>query len=137
MPSPHRRVGLVIDDELSSAFGALREQRGSDLPEAALARGALIDGTVFGAVLREAGSQSASREAAQEIVRNLRTLMESLALPPFVKTTVIAEIDQVRHEVGVAERRLRQRALLRSPNPHGAAALAQSAYFDAFDQQAD
>lgn len=120
---------------MSSAFSALREQLGVELPEATLARRALIDGVAFGAVLREANSQSASKDVAQEIIQSMRNLMESLTLPPIVKTTVIAEIEQVRQEVSVAERRRRQRALLRSPNPHGAAALAQTAYFDAFDQQ--
>lgn len=120
---------------MNSAFNALREQHGVELPEATLARRALFDGVAFGAVLREASSRSASREAAQEIVQGVRHLMESMALPALIKTTVIAEIEQVQSDISVAERRRRQRALLRSPNPHGPATLTETAFFDAFDRQ--
>jgi len=124
----------LLDDDMSSAVAALREQHGTALPEAALARKAVFEGVAFGAVLQEARSQSASREAAQEILRDLRRLMDALVLPALVKSTVIEEIEQASHATGVAERRRRQLALLRSPNPHGRAALAQTEMIDAFDQ---
>jgi hypothetical protein len=136
MPSSHRRVGLVLDDSMSSAFAVLREHLGPGVPEARLARTAVIDGAAFGAVLREATTaRSASQEAAQRILREMRDLLATMTLPPQVKTIVIDEIDRVSRDSGVQERRQRQLALLDLPNPYGRAALDLTESIDAFDRR--
>lgn len=134
MPSAHRRVGLVLDETMSSAFATLREHAGPALPEAGLARKAVLEGTAFSALLREAATPSATQADAQRLLRDLRELLATMRLPPQVKATVLEEIDRASRRTGIRERRQRQLAVLDSPDPYGRAALDVTESIDAFDR---
>jgi hypothetical protein len=133
MPSPHRRVGLVVDEEMSEALSALREQADEDLPQAGLARRAVFEGVALAAIVHEARSASGHREAARRLLHDMRALLESVRLPAAVRVGVLEEIDRVGADEARQERRRRQRALLRAPDPHGLTALHVSDTLDAFD----
>ena len=137
MPSPHRRIGLVVDDDMGSALAVLREQHGAAPPETVLARNAMFGGVALEAVLREATSTSPSRDAARELLSELRRLLDIVVLPAPVRGNVVESIEQVARDSGLADRRRRQLALLESPSSHGRAALAQTELIDAFDPQPD
>lgn len=135
VPSPHHRVGLLLDEDMSSALAVVREHVGPSVSQAGLARKAVFEGVALEAVLREATTRSAGQETALRLLRDMRALLEILTLPRLVKAGVIEELDRVSHDTDVQQRRLRQRALLNSPNPHGRAALDLKETFDAFERQ--
>jgi len=125
---------LLLDEKMTSAFAVLRDQVGPAVPEAGLARKAVFDGVAFGAVLREATMQSASQEAARQLLHDMRQLLDVLVLPGPVKSIVMEEIDRASHDTGVQQRRRRQRALLATENPHGPSALDLADSFDILEQ---
>jgi hypothetical protein len=135
MPSSHARVGLLLDEDMSSALALVREHAGPSVSQAGLARKAVFEGVALEAILREATTRSAGQETALRFLRDMRALLETLTLPRLVKEGVIAELDRVGHDTEVQQRRLRQRALLNSPNPHGRAALDVKESSDAFERQ--
>jgi hypothetical protein len=135
MPTPHRRIGLVLDEGMSSAFDMLREQAGPALPEAGLARKAVYDGVALSAVLHAATTRTSSQEAARQLLRDMRALLRTMSLPMDVRTAVLEEIDRASADAGVQERRRRQLALLESPNPYGRATLDVTDSIDALDRE--
>lgn len=135
VPSSHPRVGLVLDEDMSSALALVREHVGSSVSQAGLVRTAVFEGVALEAILREAATDSAGQEAAIRLVRDMRALLETLTLPRPVKEGVIEELDRVGRDTDVQQRRRRQRALLNSSNPHGRAASDIKETFDAFERQ--
>lgn len=135
MPSPHARIGLVVDDDLSAALGVVREQADGEVPQAGLARRAVFDGAALAAIMREARTPSAHRDAALRLLQDLRELLEGVELPPAIRATVVREIEAAGADALVRERRRRQRALLRAPDRHGATALHVSDTIDALDAE--
>ncbi|HWT92294.1 MAG TPA: hypothetical protein VN238_04810 [Solirubrobacteraceae bacterium] len=133
MPSPHTRIGLVVDEDVSAALSVMREQAGDDVPQAGLARRAVFDGAALAAVIREARGASARRDAAQRLLQDLRALLEGVPLPDAVLANVLEEIDRAGTDEERQERRRRQRTLLRSSDPHGLTALRISDAIDDLD----
>lgn len=105
------------------------------MSQAGLARKAVFEGVALEAILREATTRSDGQETAQRLLRDMRALLETLTLPRLVKEGVVEELNRVGHDTDVQQRRLRQRALLNSPNPHGRAALDCKESFDAVERQ--
>lgn len=118
---------------MSAALGVLREQVGQDVPQAGLARRAVFDGAALAAVVREARGSSAHRDAALRLLDDLRELLEGVQLPAAIRASVLDELDRAGADALRQERRRRQRALLRSPDPHGPRALHVSDTIDALD----
>lgn len=121
---------------MDSALAVLREHaHGNATTQAGLVRKAVFDGVALDAILRAASAHPSGDEAGQRVARDLRALLQTLTLPDAVKAGVLDELDRVSRDLGVQERRRRQRALLRAPNPHGDAAADLKETFDAFERQ--
>lgn len=135
VPTSYPRVGLLLDEDMSTALAVVREHVGSSVSQAGLVRKAVFEGVALEAILREATTRSARQETALQLVREMRALIETLTLPRLVKEGVIAELDRVSHDADVQHRRLRQRVLLNSSNPHGRATLDLKETFDALERQ--
>ena len=89
MPSPHPRIGLVVDEQMSEALRVLREPTDEDLPQAGLARRAVFGGVALGAIVHEARSASGHRDAALRLLHDLRALLQSVRLPSAVRTGLL------------------------------------------------
>lgn len=125
MPSPHPRIGLVVDQEMSEALAAFEGSLDEELPRAGLVRRAIFDGVAFQAIVR--------RISAAEPLGDLRSLMETAQLPEAVRSAVLRELDHATVEDAKRERRRRLLELLRTPDPYGLTALHVSDTIDAFD----
>ncbi len=130
MPTSHPRVGLLLDEEMQHALETVRRRAGDDATQASLVRRAVFEGVALEAVMNEATSGSATQERAARVVAELRELVGDLALPTSVVTSVTTDLSRALEGSDVQERRRRQRALLASPNPDGAMALAITEAFD-------
>lgn len=124
----------MLDEDLSSALAALRDRAGPELPEAGLARKAVLEGVALDAILRTASAHAQSDDEARLLLRSLRMWLSRSAMPPPAMAALLGELDRADQHADLQERRRRQRALLRSPDPHGPAALAIAESFDAFDE---
>jgi hypothetical protein len=133
MPSPHPRIGLVLDAGLRDALDVLRRRGELSQPQAALARRAVFEGALLEAILLEACSDSPTGAAALAVLREIREIVGQLSMPRSVADAVIDEIDRVTDRARARERRARQLALVESPNPHGRAALEVAERIDALD----
>lgn len=135
MPSRHRRIGLVVDEDIDLALGVVREgSTKASLPDATAVRDAVLEGAVLSAVFSvarrpstEVGAQAAALLAA------LRDLLPGLELPTSVTEIVGQNVDATRARQVSAERRQKQLMLLSSPNPHGRAAQEYADDHDALD----
>lgn len=130
MPTSHPRVGLLLDHEMQHALATVRRRAGDDATQASLVRRAVFEGVALEAVMNEAASGSATRGRAARVVAELRDLIGDLELPTSVVASVTDDLSRALQGSGVQERRRRQRALLASPDPDGAVALAISEAFD-------
>ncbi|MEZ5122019.1 MAG: hypothetical protein R2736_10665 [Solirubrobacterales bacterium] len=131
MPSPHKRMGLVLDEPMRDALDTVRSRVPAP-SQSALARLAVFEGAALNAVL-DAASSAGDRDAI-DAMRALRRVLSDLeTLPVAVKADVLVEIDRAIADSGVTDRRRRQLALLRAPSAHGRAALAARERLEAFD----
>lgn len=135
MPSRHRRIGLVVDEDIDLALGVVREgSTKASLPDATAVRDAVLEGAVLSAVFSVARRPSTEVGAqAAALLAELRDLLPALELPTSVTEIVGQNVDATRARQISAERRQKQLMLLSSPNPHGRAAQEYADYHDALD----
>lgn len=131
MPSPHPRVGVVLDDPMSEALSAFRQSLGEDLPQAGLARRAIFEGIALEAIVQEART----RDAADRFLSDLRERLDRAGLPPAVHAEIVRRLDRVDAESARRDRRRRQMELLSEPDPSGLTALHVTDTIDALDDQ--
>lgn len=132
MPSPHRRIGLIVDEDMESALEIFRHTAGA-APEATLARSAVLEGVMVEALMTAAEGASGHQERAAILVRELRELLPALRLPAVVHDNLAGRLDRAIETRTGEERRRRQLELIGSPNPSGRAALDYADSFDADD----
>ena len=132
MPSPHRRIGLVADEDIQSALKIFRQAAGA-APDASLARSAVLEGALVEALMTAAERGSGDHERAAVLVRELRELLPALRLPAVVHDNIAERLDRAVKTRAGEERRRRQLELIGSPNPYGPTALDYADSFDADD----
>jgi hypothetical protein len=135
MPSPHRRVGLVVDDLVGGILDRFRERADPALPEAKIARMAVVAGALVEATLKVAQSDTPDRERAAELVAGLTALVPDLPLPGLVKDELLELLNRSDTGPSRAERRRRQLALLpgvKKPEDDSQTAQDLAETFDAF-----
>jgi len=132
MPSPHRRIGLVADEQIESALKIFRRAAGA-APDASLARSAVLEGALVEALMTAAERGSGDQERAAVLVRELRELLPALRLPAAVHDHLAERLERAVERRTGEERRRRQLELIGSPNRYGQAALDYADSFDADD----
>lgn len=132
MPSSHRRIGLVVDEDVGTALALLRGRADSSFPDARLVREAVLDAILVERLV--AAAELARDERAAAVVEELRALLPTLELPEAVLRHLMQTLDTASKPVTRDERRRRQLALIDSPNPYGRAALDYTNSVDAFDE---
>jgi hypothetical protein len=111
MPSPHPRVGLVIDEAMDRTLTRLAARRSRDAARAGVARWAIFEGAIFEAYLEQLaladvhGTPVDARAA-------LEAAITTLDVPQDVLDEVRAQLDHASLVQERAERRRRQLALL-------------------------
>lgn len=135
MPSRHRRIGLVVDEDVDAALSLVRDaSTEGSLPDATAVRDAVFEGAVLSALVSVARQPSTEVGAeAAALLARIRVLLPALELPASVTEAVGQSVDAAHAGRLSAERRQKQRVLLSSPNPHGPAALDYAATYDALD----
>ncbi len=136
MPSPHRRIGLVVDEPVASILRLFRERAESTLPEARVARLAVVEGALIEALVKVAASDAQERERAAELVAQVRALVPDLPLTGQIKDELLESLDRSRTRPSMTERRQRQFALLRNAARPSGGQTAQDLAdtFDAFER---
>lgn len=109
MPSPHSRVGLVVDEPMERTLAWLASRRPEDPARASVARRAVFEGAVFEAVL--------TAPETQELADAIRRALDGLDLPEDVLAAVRSQLDQAGTARERELRRARQRALLLDDGP--------------------
>jgi hypothetical protein len=112
MPSPHSRVGLVVDEPMERTLAWLASRRPEDPARASVARRAVFEGAALEAILRELTVDSALAFEAPKVVAAFLRAIEQLDLPEEVLTAVRSQLDHVGTVQTRELRRARQRALL-------------------------
>ncbi|HVE68104.1 MAG TPA: hypothetical protein VNB64_05935 [Solirubrobacteraceae bacterium] len=133
MPTPFRRIGLVLDQEVDGALELFREGVNEEVPQASLARRAVFEGALVQALVLLARQRSPAQARAAAVVREMRELLPSLSLPREATDDLTEVLAGVAQDDESEARRQRQRTLLESPNLHGAAALSHAEDFDLLD----
>jgi hypothetical protein len=137
MPSPHRRIGLVVDEPVDDVLDLFRERTQERLPEARIARMAVVEGALVEATMKLARSSDArDRDRAAHLVAGLEEIVPDLPLPGLLKDELLASLREARSRPSRAERRRRQLALVRSAErrPTGQTAQDLADTFDAFER---
>lgn len=138
MPSPYRRIGLVVDEDMDSALDIFRDSsREQPTPEASLARRAVFEGTLIEALMKVAGRASSGQPRAAALLAELRDVLPTLQLPKAAAADLEEALARVTEAHALEDRRRRQLALLESPNPYGRAALEYAEDFDGLDSLPD
>lgn len=134
MPSPHRRIGLVVDDPVDSALRLFRVSAEPSAPEARLVRSAVLEGAMIEAAVQMARGTSSRRGDAVEVLRRFAELLPELPLDAAVKAELIAGLERVKDEPSRDERRSRQLAYLKQAKPRQRQTAQDIAdTFDAFE----
>lgn len=138
MPSPHPRIGLVVDQDMETALAAFRDPAGPRAADASLARRAVFAGAAVQTLANAAEDESAPYEAkARAALRELRDLLPQLALPEGVAAALLDVIQPVVDRRAGEERRQRQLQLIAAPDSDAdRAALDYAESFDALDRLA-
>lgn len=136
MPTAHRRIGLVVDDTVDSVLHLVREGAERTLPEATIARKAVLEGGLVEAMVKIAASNTAERERAAELVARVKALVPVLPLSRQIKDELLESLSRAETRPSLAERRRRQLALLRDAEEpaHGQTAQDLAETFDAFER---
>jgi hypothetical protein len=119
MPSPHSRVGLVVDEPMERTLTWLASQRPEDPARASVARRAVFEGAALEAMLRELTLDSALALDAPRVVAAFRRAIEGLDLPEDVLAAVRSQLDHAGTVQTRELRRARQRALLSQDSSDG------------------
>jgi hypothetical protein len=136
MPSPHRRIGLVVDEPVDRALDLIRERAKEGVPEATAARQAVLEGALVEALLKLAMSDHADREQAADLIARVRELVPSLPLTAQIRLELLESLAPAQSRPSLAERRRRQLELLARPEVSEDAQTAQdlAETFDAFER---
>lgn len=129
MPSPHRRIGLVVDQPLEDALTLLKSRRPAGAT-ATIAREAVLDAAALEALQALAAGGDAAGRRAVLVLRDLRDALDSVDVPDAVSAHLAEALDAAITEAEDEGRRDLQLQLLEAPNPHGAAALDLVDEFD-------
>ncbi len=132
MPSRHRRIGLVVDDDIDSALRIFRDASRSSTPDASLARAAVFEGALVEALMAAAGG-SDRQDRAAVLLEELHDLLPMLRLPDPVRAHLAEALGRAAESQTREVRRRRQIELISSPNPHGRATSDYADTFDALD----
>ncbi|HET6508212.1 MAG TPA: hypothetical protein VFG42_15580 [Baekduia sp.] len=117
MPSPHSRVGLVVDEPMERTLDWLASRRPEDPARASVARRAVFEGAVLEAMLRELTVDGALALEAPRVVAAFLRVIDGLDLPADVLAAVRSQLDNAGAAQQRELRRARQRALLLSGAP--------------------
>ena len=136
MPSPHRRIGLIVDEPVDSALDLIRERAKGAVPEARAARQAVLEGALVEALLKLAMSDDAEHEEAAKLIARVRELVPTLPLSRQVRLELVESLAPAPSRPSLAERRRRQLELLAKPEVSEDAQTAQDLAdtFDAFER---
>jgi hypothetical protein len=119
MPSPHPRVGLVVDEALDRTLARLAERRPQDAARAGVARWAIFEGAIFEAYLEQLALADVRGTAPTDPRATLEAAIATLDLPQDVLDGVRVQLDHASLVQERAERRRRQLALLHAGTPPG------------------
>jgi len=135
VPSSHRRIGLVVDESVNEVLNIFRESSPAPMPDATIARKAVLEGALVEMMFKLAGGHAHESELAAEIVARIRELVPSLDLTGEAKDEITELLDRTASRESRDERRLRQRALLHQPvGESGQTAQDIADTFDAFER---
>lgn len=137
MPTVHPRIGLVSDPPVAAALELFRDVSGATPPAATAARAAVLQGAVLEAIEREAQSGSANRSKAVEALALVNELLPSLDMPQEILGYFSVKLQRTIESSRREERRARQLAMLKAPDPYGQVALSIAEDFDSFDREAE
>jgi hypothetical protein len=112
MPSPHTRVGLVVDEPMERTLTWLASRRPEDPARASVARRAVFEGAALEAILRELTVNSTLALEAPNVIAAFLRVIEGLDLPEEVLVAVRSQLDHAGTAQERELRRARQRALL-------------------------
>lgn len=134
MPTSHRRIGLIVDEPLDRALDLFR---GPDetIPEAAVARRAVIEGALLASIVQLAAGNGVVQDRAAHLIAQVRELLPALALDKQLLALALEQLGRVEDRPAAAERRRRQFALLEEPPAPGAQSAQDLAdTLDAFER---
>jgi hypothetical protein len=117
MPSPHSRVGLVVDEPMERTLAWLASQRPEDPARASVARRAVFEGAALEAMLRELTVDAALTLEAPKVVAAFLRAIEGLDLPDEVLAAIRSQLEHAGTIQGRELRRARQRTLLLDEAP--------------------
>lgn len=112
MPSPHPRVGLVVDEAMDRTLTRLAERRPDDAARAGVARWAIFNGAIFEAFLEQLARADLDNAAPVDTRTAILRAIDTLDLPEDVLDGVRAQLDHAILLQEQADRRRRQLALL-------------------------
>lgn len=126
----------MVDDPVNGILDLFRERIPTPLPEAKIARMAMVEGALVEAMMKVAGGDTPDRERAAELVAGLTKIVPDLPLPGLVKDELLEALQRAEAGPSRAERRRRQLALVRG---HEASRTGQTAQdladtLDAFER---
>lgn len=126
----------MVDEPVDSVLRLFREQAESTLPEARVARLAVVEGALIEALVKVAASDADERDRAAELVARVRELIPDLPLTGQIKGELLESLSRCRTRPSLAERRRRQFALLRNAEKPSEGQTAQDLAdtFDAFER---
>jgi len=136
VPSPHRRIGLVVDEPVDSILRLFRDGAEPALPEARIARLAILEGALVEALLKVATGEGNDRGRAAELVGQVRDMLPSLPLSGQIKDELLDVLRRAEARPSLPERRRRQLELLRRSSAPSGGQTAQDLAdtFDAFER---
>jgi len=136
VPSPHRRIGLVVDEPVDSVLHLFREDAEPALPEARIARLAILEGALVEVLVKVANGNGNDRERAAELVAQIREMLPSLPLTGRIKDELLDSLRRADAGPSLPERRRRQLELLRTASAPSSGQTAQdlAESFDAFER---
>jgi hypothetical protein len=136
VPSPHRRVGVIVDEPVDSVLHLFRETVEPTVSESRIARMAVLDGAMFAAIIKLASGHGAQRERAADLVTRMKAMLPALPLDRQVKNELLESLERVDPRPSLAERRRRQLALLSDVKQPELGQTAQdiAEMFDAFER---
>jgi hypothetical protein len=122
MPSPHPRVGLVVDEAMDRTLTQLAGRRPGDAARAGVARWAVFEGAIFEAVLEQMARAElhldvTSADPRATFAAAIENAIDTLDLPQDVADRVRAQLDHASIAQHRALRRRRQLALLDTAPP--------------------
>lgn len=136
MPSPHRRIGLVVDEPVDMVLELFRRGGHPSSPDARLARSAVMEGALVEALVTVANGNARERDRAIELIAEIRELLPSLPLSGKIQDELLDLLRRADGRPSLPERRRRQFELLRRAGSPSGGQTAQDLAdtFDAFER---